>query len=564
MLLQIDVKNLAIIDQLHISFGPGLNILTGETGAGKSIIREALQLSLGERASTDLIRTGENEVVIEAFFDIEDSKNLRESIGSMGIDSEGTLLLKRKASRDGKNKIWINGQPVTLRMLSQIAENLMDIHGQHYHQRLLRPEMHLDFLDRYGNFIPLREKFNEQYRKHRELSQRIEGLERLKRETERQKELWILQEREIRGAALKHGEDEELLQERNILLHQEKINEACSNCYKNLYSGKGSVIEKLSEVRGWLKEISQYDPSFKDLSENLETIYYQIEDHALTIRNYTKRIELNPQRLKDVEDRWDQIERLKKKYGRTIQDILNYGEKVKKDLENLLNLDDELEDIQKKLEKTRDEAYGVAQVLSRRRKDTSLSLEKEIEEELSSLGFKRIHFKMIFQELEICPKGLEKGEFYISLNPGEEPRPLAKIASGGELSRIMLALTKGLMDEEGAPTVFFDEVDAGIGGSIAEVVGRKLKEISKKFQVICITHLPQIASFADSHYFIKKTIQGGRTFTYVEELQGDERVKEIARMVGGIEITHKTTDYAREMIQRAQVGGKNGRRIGNI
>jgi DNA repair protein RecN (Recombination protein N) len=553
MLTDISIKNFAIIDSLHISFGAGLNILTGETGAGKSIIIDAVNLVLGGRGSADLIRSGADEATVEAMFDISGLPVIIESLGNSGIEGGSELLLKRIISRSGKNRIFINGSLATLATLAETASRLINIYGQHESQTLLKVDNHLAMLDSYASLNSVKAEFASLYRAHRKIRERLAALESGARDAERQKDLLSYQLDEIRKAALIPGEDEELERELNLLLHSEKLLVKTQSAFELLYGAEASALGTLGEVKAAVVEAATIDSALQPLCESIASAFLQLEDAALSLRDYSSRIESEPARIEAVQDRLDLIRKLKKKYGETIEEILSVSNSIEAELTELADaglsreeLDAEAARLQALMKQQGDE-------LSAGRIGAAERLRRALEAEVHQLAMKHAAFSVKIEPLpEPRESGFEKVEFLFSPNPGEEPKPLAKIASGGELSRIMLAM-KQLHPESDVPTLVFDEVDSGIGGATSSMVGRKLKSVAARQQVLCITHLPQVAAYADSHYLVAKNIEDGRTRTSLQFLAGSERIDEIARMLGGIAVTDKSREHAAEMIDAAKI-----------
>ena len=554
MLTDLTIKNFAIIDDLHISFLPGFTILSGETGAGKSIIIGALNLILGGRGFVEQIRTGENEAIVEALFDISKDKTFTERLETKSLATDdNTLLVKRIISREGKNKILINGSLATLSMLTEIMEPLLNISGQHEHQELLRPQNHTDILDGFGGLLALREQYHETFRLREQIKQELDHLKAEKTRESERKELFSFEHREIEDAHLTPGEEEKLRKEKTILQNAEELMRTSHDVYESLYGSDEAVISHLNRNVRNLREIAIIDPQLTPFSQALDSVIIQLEDIAASLRDYSKKIHFDPQVFEEIDNRLETIHRLKRKYGETIEEILHYQKKIEAEMEKISYRDDRLQVLEGDYEKVSKEALAKAQGLSRKRKEVALALSNKLEEELATLGMKNTRFFVeITQSQFLDEKGMDQIEFLISPNPGEELRPLARIASGGELSRLLLAFKHIFAQEEKVSTLIFDEVDSGIGGATAEVVGKKLYTISRYYQTICITHLPQIACFGDNQYSITKQIEEERTKTRVKKLKADDRVEEIARMLGGTEITTRTRILAREMITGAK------------
>lgn len=550
MLTELNIRNFAIIDSINITFEKGFNVLTGETGAGKSIIVDAVELALGGRASAEMIRSGCDEAVVEAAFDISDSKGLTKEIGEMGIEVDETLLIKRVVSASGKNKVFINGSMATLNMLSDIGDSLIDIHGQHEHQRLLKVERHIDILDEFAGLSLLRQEMDGIYSELNRVRDELQSLNTSEAEKVKKLDLLKFQSDEIERVALKEGEEEGLLGERKLLSNSERLFDAGNTALELLYSQSGSALELVKKAGSKVVEIATLDESLKATEETINSAYASIEDAAMTLRDYIGKISFEPEKLNEIEERLDLIGRLKRKYGNTVSEILKYKEEVDKELSGIERAEERIVELEREGERLKSEGLKIAETLSERRVKAAQELKKKAEGELSDLGMKKAVFEVNIERLnDISAKGLDKIEFLLSSNPGEPPKPLSKIASGGELSRIMLALKKVLAGSSGVPTMIFDEVDSGIGGGVAEIVGRKLREVAQGRQVLCITHLPQIAAMADLHYAVSKVEDKGRTVTTVKRLEKSDRIDEIARMLGGMTITEATKRHAEEMLK---------------
>ena len=558
MLAELHIRNLAIIDELHISFSPGLNILTGETGVGKSIIVNAIQLLLGGRPQQEMVRSGEEEGMVEALFDLAAEPTLLEGLRQKGIGGE-ELVLKRLISSRGKSRAYINGELATLQMLSSVAEEVINIYGQHHAQILRRPERHLDLLDEFGGLLPLREGYQRALRELRDVLGRIREIEADRERRERERELFAFQLKELKAAHLREGEEEELRSRRSVLRNLQRIMEGARRAEEGLYSGEGSAAERLTEVAGEMRRLAGLDPSLSRLKESVEGMLLEVEEAARELRRYLEGLDHDPSALEEVEGRLDELGRLKEKYRvQTVGELMAYRDRIEKELEGSLGSEEELSSLRKRREELEGRLKGMAEELSLRRREAAERLREEMERELATLGMSKSRFLVLFQEaspVEDAPfgmRGAEEGEFLLSANPGEDPKPLANIASGGELSRIMLALKRVITREKKGQTLIFDEVDAGIGGRTAEVVGRKLKELSRFHQVICVTHLPQIASYGDLHLRVEKGEVGGRTVTSVRPLTEEERVEELSRLVGGTKVTAATLEHVRQMVNRAR------------
>jgi len=557
MLIELRIKNFAIIDELSLSFSKGFNILTGETGAGKSIILNAVHLLLGDKATEEWIRSTEEEANVEAVFDISGNSEIKEKIQEkaphlQGAGEEDSLLLRRLISRSGRGKVFINGNLATLGMLSEVGEGLLSVYGQHEHQSLQRVETHVDILDEFGGLLGLREEFQKQFLEFVSLSEEVEKIRAEKERRAKERELMAFQSREIETSGIQIGEEESLKEDRVLLTHAKKLMDFAHLSEEALYSEEGSAIEKVQKVLNQCREMAAIDPSLSQPLKALESTLIQLEETALALRDYSRRVEINPMRLDEIENRLEEIDRLKRKYGATVEGVLSFKHKIDETLKSITSDEERLSQLEDLLGPLRQNLSDLGKRLSAERKRVALELKKSVERELSSLGMKKTVFEIRMDPSSLSLRGVDRVEFLLSPNVGEEVKPLAKIASGGELSRIMLAMKKILAKVGGRQVLIFDEVDSGIGGAMAEVVGRKLKELSRHHQVICVTHLPQIACFADQHHSVRKEIKSGRTMTLVDRLDKESIVDEIARMLGGVKVTEKTKAHAREMIETAK------------
>jgi DNA repair protein RecN (Recombination protein N) len=557
MLLELRIKNFAIIDELSLSFSKGFNILSGETGAGKSIILNAVHLLLGDKATEEWIRSSEEEADVEALFDISENPEVGQKIKEkaprlQSAGEEDSLLIRRVISRSGRGKVFINGNMATLGALSEVGEELLTLYGQHEHQSLQRVETHVDILDEFGGLLGLREEFRKQYEEFVSLSEEVEKIRGEKEKRAKERELMAFQSKEIEAAKIQVGEEASLKEDRTLLAHAKKLMDFAVASEETLYSTEGSTIEKIQKILNQGHDMAAIDPSLSHLLKALDSALIQLEEIALAFRDYSRRVEINPARIDEIENRLEEIDRLKRKYGSTVEEVLAFKRKADETLKSFTSDEEKLSRLESRLEPLRRTVDNLGKKLSRERKGVALELKKSVEKELSSLGMKKTIFEIRIDPLPLSLKGVDHVEFLISPNVGEEVKPLAKIASGGELSRIMLAMKKILAKVGGRQVLVFDEVDAGIGGAMAEVVGRKLKELSRHHQVICVTHLPQIACFADQHHSVRKEVKAGRTITLVDRLDKESIIDEIARMLGGVKVTDKTKAHAKEMIENAR------------
>lgn len=571
MLREINVKNLALIEGIQLEFDPSFNVLTGETGAGKSIIIDALGLALGGRFNLEMIRTGAESALVEAVFFIENRPDLHKYLEGIGItvDPDHTLIIQRDISNSGKNRCRVNGQLVTVLSLAKIGEYLLDIHGQHEHQSLLFPEKQLELLDQYcgAGCIAIRDELSRVFKEWQSLENEYRGLQQNEADLVRKVELLQFQINEINQAKLVIGEDEDLSKEREILASAEKLYEAASSAYQALYensSGKAAV-ELLGEAERTLEQAAGIDPRLEQALETLREVACQAEEVSRDLRGYQEQIQFNPEHLAQVEERLEEIIRLKRKYGATIGEILNYSEKCEQELRGISNREKRSQELEGELANVKNRLGKLAESISRQRQLGAQKLEEAIIGQLSELNMGKTQFKIglaqtenvegiPFREknVEVSINGADNIEFLVAPNPGEGLKPMVKIASGGELSRIMLALKSILAELDQIPTMVFDEIDVGIGGRTAQAVAEKMLLIGQSRQVICVTHLPQIASLAKRHFYIEKQIVQDRTGVTVRELAMNERIEELARMLGGAQVTDTTRQHAREMLTLAE------------
>jgi DNA repair protein RecN (Recombination protein N) len=561
MLVQLNISNFAIIDHLETHFKPGLNILTGETGAGKSIIINAVNLILGGRASSDLIRTGSEEARVEALFNIPKKHSIEELLSALGLPFDGELLIQRTISREGPNRVTINGSMATLQILSKLGLSLISISGQHEHQLLLRPENHLYLLDEFGGLNEEREALAVSYRAHQSLKEDLKGLEKEIREGEQRQELSAFQADEIGKADVKKGEDALLVEEKDRLRHAEMLRQIVTESYQTLYENEDAVISSLSQCIKKIEKGIEVDRRLSGIRDAITSAHLELEEAALDLRNFQKSITIDPARLEHIEERIQLINRLKRKYGSTIEEILKFKEGLSQQIDHLESQRKRLEKVRMEMNEIEKVVVSQAVALSMKRKNVAKKLQKAVEVELNRLDMVGTRFEAYFYPTkagnrdepnidmgDIRGDGYDNVELMISPNIGEELRPLSRIASGGELSRIMLALKTILARRASVETIIFDEVDSGIGGATAEVVGEKLQSLAQYHQILCITHLPQIASKGTTHFLVKKQVVSRRTQTVISKLNAEERLMEIARLLGGRTISKKTVAHAKEML----------------
>ena len=555
MLNELSIKNFAIIDELQVSFGEGLNVISGETGAGKSIIIGAVSLLLGDRATTEMIRTQADTATVEAFFDIAANKPLQDKIAEMGFAAGDELVIRRVISHTGKNKAFINGQMATLVNLAAVSELLINICGQHEHQVILNAENHIDILDEFGGCLPARAAYEEIYNQYQQIRTQIEKLKNLRHSREEKTDLFKFQLKEIQDINPQPAEDTALADEKKVLVNFQKLSGWANLAYDLLYGEKDSAIVKLKEVQNQVKEIKKIDANLKLADTDIESSFITLQEAALTLRDYGKNLFFDSERLAVIDERLELLNRLKRKHGGSLEGVLRRKQEIEEDLKKVFSVEEELEKLGKEEEKIKDDLRQNALKLSQIRKQAAKKLQEAVDKEIHALNMPHASFQVNFKKCaadktaeSFEQTGGDEIEFYLVANKGEESKPLNKIASGGELSRIILALKNVLSRTGSVASIVFDEVDNGIGGAVAEIVGRKLKEVSANHQVICITHLPQIACFGDKHMYVSKKVMKGRTITSVEELDDEQKIEEISRMLGGVNVTKATREHAREMI----------------
>lgn len=559
MLNELYIENFAIIDSLRLSFSGGMNVLSGETGAGKSIIVGAVSFLLGDRASNDLIRSSADSAVVEAQFDISANGAARGVLEDLDMYEGGDLVIKRILSRSGRNRILVNGRLATVNMLTGITETLVNICGQHEHQVLLQRDNHIDILDEFGELLKEREEYLGHFSEYRTMEEGLDSMKAAARDRSQREELIRFQLDEIEKAAPVIGEDRDLADEKRVLANARKLRELAEEAYGSLYGNEGSALEELDRIRSMVAEIKTLDPGLAVSREAMDSLYFSLEDAALSLRDYLGDITHDPRRLEEIDDRLEVLGVLKRKYGGSLEAVLERKASLSGDLAAMENLDETMAGTAAAIAEKKVVLRRLARNLSDRRETAARALERAVKAELNDLRMPNTTFAVVFSEdtdredglPPLHGKGVDQVEFHLSANRGESLKPLSRVASGGELSRIVLALKKVLVHDGSAETVIFDEVDSGIGGAAAEMVGAKLRDISRRHQVVCITHLPQIASFATTHYLVTKGVAGDRTMAGVQRLSEGERIEEIARMLGGVELTDTTREHAREMMNRA-------------
>jgi DNA repair protein RecN (Recombination protein N) len=560
MLAQLTIENLALVDRIEIAFGRGLNVLTGETGAGKSVLVNALSLVLGSRAQTDVIRSGEETAIVEALFELPEKAEIVERLLAKEIDVErgGELVIRRVLARSGKGKVTVNGQLVTLSMLAEVARGLVDITGQHEHVSLLDADGHLAIVDAYGELSALRERVA---RAHAEVSGYRAALEALvmdEAEKTRREDYLRFSLEEIEAAEPKVGEIEELEAEKKRLKHAAELADGIRRTEGSLYSDDGAIVEVVGRIQNELVRLSRMDDRLAPLSGSASTVLAELEDLAHQLSRYQGTLASDPERLSTVEERIELLKKLARKHGGSIEAVLAQRSKMDEELDSLEHEEARRADLGAALEDALERRKAGALELSAARAKVVRALEMAIQSELAELSLEKAKLKIQLSPLdEPGPRGAETAEILISPNPGEPTRPLRRIASGGELSRVLLAIKHVLAHRTAVSTYVFDEIDTGIGGAVADVLGRKLKEVARDHQIVCITHLAQVAAHAEQQFCVSKAEEGGRTLTSVRALSEKERVEELARMLGGKKVTDKSRGLAEEMLK----GGRKSARV---
>jgi DNA repair protein RecN (Recombination protein N) len=569
------IKNYALIEEIEVDFESGLNIITGETGAGKSILIDALSLVLGERANSDVIRRGADKAVVEALFGISGNRRVKSFIATQDLEVEDDLILRRELSAKGHNRCFINDTPVTLSFMEDVGDLLVDLHGQHDHQSLLRTDSHIDLLDDFGGLAGLKEEYAASYDRLTQLFSDQEALQAKERQLRERKDLYEFQIQEIDALSPQRGEEESLETELRILENSEKLFEVTSQLHQVLYEGEQAVYDQIVLARNQLEDLSRIDKSFEEIRNECASAVAIISEVAKFIQSYNSKIEFNPERLEQIRDRLGKLALLKKKYGGSVDAIIGHREKVGREFELAENFEGELGKIRERIEAERRVCSAAAQRLSSKRREHVGKINGSVASELAKLGISNARFDVKVENRPIgksngsqqplrayvklgrefydaTPRGIDLVEFYISTNLGEELKPLVKVASGGEISRIMLALKTILAKSERLPLLIFDEIDVGVSGRIAVAVGKSLKTLSQFHQVVAITHLPQIAGLADTHYVVEKLEREKRTRTRLRKLELEERVEEVARLMSGTQVTDAGLRGARELMGLAK------------
>lgn len=553
MLTSLHIENIAVIEKAELELGGGLNVLTGETGAGKSMVIDAINAVLGERVSRDAVRTGSNQARVTALFSAM-SPRVCDALSEMGFppDEDGALLIQRTISAEGKGSCRINGQPATVSVLRAVGRMLVNIHGQHENQALLSPERHVRYLEQMGGLLPLREEYDAAWQKYGDARRKLEETRMDEGMKARQTDMLRFQIDEIEGAELQPGEEEELRAQRRLYRNAERIAVSLNEARTALSGDEESegAVSLISEALSGLQDAGKYAEEMAELASRVESLSYDLEECAEELRDYATHLDFEPGALERVEERLDAIRRVTSKYGGDEQAALDFLEKARTELDGIELSDVRAARLQKELDAARAQAEETAGRLSKARARAAKAFEKQVGEELAFLDMPGVRLRVAMEPVDLGPGGLERVEFLIAANPGEEPRPLAKIASGGELSRMMLAFKSVMADADDIDTLVFDEIDTGISGRAASKVGIKLRQTARSRQVLCVTHLAQIAAQAHHHFLIEKSVRGGRTYTGVVPLDGEERENELARIIGG-EVSPAAREAAREMLGKA-------------
>ena len=558
MLCELDIKNIALIEKLHIEFAKGLNALTGETGAGKSIVVDCVNLALGHRGGRELLRTGEEKACVKALFDIDTCENAKEYLQNAGIEyDDGYVEVSREMNAQGRNSCRINGTMVPLSTLKEFASTLVDLHGQQEHQRLMNSANHVLYLDSFGGeeIENLLDDMKRAYNEYRRLKKEMDQLQSDERELALKIDVYNMQHREISAARLRADEENELIQKSRLYENAEKLSENMRIAYERLYAGGKSLSaqDSIKKALDAVRAIGDLDPAYADLASRLEETLYTVKDIGYEVQSIYEDLSFDPAEAERVQDRLELIRKLKRKYGPEIADVIAYDKKISEELQKIENIDDSRAELEDACQKAQAQMHTCAEKLSEARKRSAGQMETLIMAQLKDLGMANTVFKVEFRPKgEINAGGMEEIEFMASTNPGEPMKPLSAVASGGEISRFMLALKVILAENDGIETMIFDEIDTGVSGRMAQTVGEKMSLLGKNKQVICVTHLAQIAALADTQFVVEKTVQDGRTGSDVHRLGEEGRLGEIARLISGAESAEMSLEHARNMLDSAQ------------
>ena len=552
MLLEISIKNFAIIEEISLHFDQGMTVLTGETGAGKSIIIDAMNMMLGSRATTDVIRHGATKAEIEGLFSLENSSAIEAIFEEQGLELTDELIIRREILQNGRSVSRVNGQLVNLSVLKAIGQHLVDIHGQHDQEELMRPQLHIAMLDEFGDedFVALKAFYQETFDHYRQLRKQVLTLHKNQEEHKARIEMLEFQMAEIDSASLKTGEDKALYQERDRLLNHKLIADTLTNAYAMLDNEDFSSLANVRSAMNDMESIEEYDPTYKELSSSLSETYYVLEDVTKRLEDILDGLDFDGNRLMQVESRLDLINSITRKYGGQVDDVLEYFSQISKEYQLLTSSHSSSEDLEAELKELEKRLVNLAGQLSQARHTLAKQLESEIKQELQDLYMEKANFQVQFNKSKFNREGNEQVEFYISTNPGENFKPLVKVASGGELSRLMLAIKSAFSRKEGKTSIVFDEVDTGVSGRVAQAIAQKIHKIGSNGQVLAISHLPQVIAIADNQFFIEKISDENSTVSTVRLLDFDERVEEIAKMLAGENVTEAALSQARELLKK--------------
>lgn len=552
MLLEISIKNFAIIEEISLNFEKGMTVLTGETGAGKSIIIDAMNMMLGSRATTDVIRHGAPKAEIEGLFTVESNRHLTALFEEQGLEWTDELIIRREILQNGRSVSRINGQMVNLSVLKAVGQHLVDIHGQHDQEELMRPQLHITMLDEFGDaaFFQTKDAYRQTFEDYKRLRKQVVELQRNQQENKARIEMLEFQIAEIEAAALEVDEDVRLEQERQRLLNHKMIADTLTNAYTMLDAEEFSSLSNVRSAMNDLESIEEYDPSYKELSSQLSETFYALEDITKRLEDVVDGLEFDGNRLMQVESRLDLIHSITRKYGGQVKDVLEYLAQITKEYSLLTGSDLSSEDLEKELKRLEKSLVTLAQDLSDQRHDLAQALENEIQQELADLYMDKARFQVRFSKAKFNREGNEAVEFYISTNPGEDFKPLVKVASGGELSRLMLAIKSAFSRKEGKTSIVFDEVDTGVSGRVAQAIAAKIHKIGQNGQVLAISHLPQVIAAADYQFYIEKISDEHSTVSTVRLLNREERIEEIAKMLAGEDLTEAARQQAEQLLKR--------------